>query len=532
MSLVSSARAVTRPRVVARGLFALALLAGEPAEAAPDPSAAKVARFAVAVGFNGADAAASSRERLHYADDDAARYHLQASELNGARSWLLTTFDDDSARLYPELTEIARAPTRDGLAAVLGEIAWAVREARRAGARAELTFYFAGHGDVGADGTGYLVFADGPFTRADLLRHVIAGSPADINHVILDACASYLMVPRGERSTRAVPLTAELLANARAGDEVDEVALAKTGFFVATSSAAEVHESPALGGGVFSYLLRSALLGGADVNGDGRIEYVEAEAFVAAASSEMSDERTKLRTFVRAPPQRPHTLMSDLRAAPLARFLVLDDGRQAHVKVMDALGRPYAEVHREGAQRTYVALMGHPFFLVQRGVEEAVLIPRGPGAYSLSALAFGAGHRVRGDKGPLGALWRRPFGNSFMVGFLAQAETPPPLKRQPFTVDYAAAGAPPARFPWLIAAGVSAAVGAALAAAAFFALAGNSVSYAVLQARFQTTGRLDPALSLRTDAFMTAAALSGAAALVALGSAAGLATVHVISEDE
>src|SRR2546423_1218458 len=140
-------------------MLALALLA----LASLDPSSAP-ARYVVIVGYNGG--APDPHPALRYGDDDAARLFMMLAP-SSERAFLLATFDPESAKLYPELTSVAREPTREQLAQVMGEVSWLERAQKKAGRATELVFAFAGHGDVNDAGEGFIVMADGPFTRTD-----------------------------------------------------------------------------------------------------------------------------------------------------------------------------------------------------------------------------------------------------------------------------------------------------------------------------------------------------------------------------
>ena len=496
-------------------------------------SAPPPARFVVVLGYNGA--AGDERPQLRYADDDAARFFLQTFP-GAERAWLLTTFDTESARAFGALAEQATAPTSQQLARVLGEASWLIRKARQQGRGTELVFYFAGHGDVSPGGEGYVVLADGGFTRSDLDAQVVQASPADVNHVLLDACASYFMVSRGDGATsERVPLTPDLLdvLKSPAGPATrDPGAWSRTGVLVSTSSAAEVHESAEVGGGVFSYLLRSALAGGADSNGDGVVEYSEAAAFVAAAGAALDDPRARLRIHARAPVQRPHTALVDLRDSGAEHFLVVDAHRPVHLRILDARGVPWVELHRDGTEPVLLALVGNPFFIVQREGQEAVLVPRRAGAYALSSLAFADGPAPRGPRtGSFAGLFLVEYGGSFLQGYLARADAVPPLSRPPFEVGFAPAGAPPFRVPWWpLASGAFASAGV-LAAIAGGCAVGNALAFSELEKRFHATGTLDPALSLQADSFLTGAAVLSVGALAALAAGGGLSVVALTEED-
>lgn len=509
-------------------LVGLALGVAAPAGAAgTEPPA----RFAVVLGYNGG--APDPRAPLAFADDDAARFFLQV--LPGVeRAFLLTTFDKQSARLFGELTETAQPPTRRELSRVLGEVSWLVREARERGRETELVFYFAGHGDVSDGGEGFVVLADGPFTRTELQRQVVEASPADTNHVLLDACASYFMVARGDESGQ-VPLSPDLLdvlSGERREQGTDASAWSRTGTLVSTSSAAEVHESAELGGGVFSYLLRSALAGAADADADGRVEYAEAAGFISSASGSLKDPRARLSVHAEAPAQRPHTPLADLSASGADRFLVVDGQAPVHLRILDAAGVPYAELHKDQGPRALIALVGNPFYVVQRGEEEAVLVPRAAGAYALSSLRFQPAARPRGSgAGPFEALFQEPFGAAYLRGFLSSSGLVPPRTRGTLPIAWATGGEPPFRFPFLET-GAAAFVGAGVLAGGAALCAGMSLAgFATLEERFGKTGEIDPGVAFEVEAWRAGANAAAVGAVVLGLTGAALVGGELLSEE-
>jgi hypothetical protein len=478
-------------------LFAVMAIAA----ATPLPVAEAPARVVVIVGSNGGRS--KERPTLSFADDDAARLFLQLAP-GAQRAWLLTTFDKESARAFPELTDIARPPTKEALAGALGEAFWALRQEKARGRATELVFAFAGHGDVTDGGQGYVVFEDGPFTRSDLAQQVLSPSPADLNHVVVDACSSYFFVKARGGKSKGVPLTPDLLDALK--DPMGNDFSKRTGVLVSTSQAVEVHESRALSSGVFSYLLRSALSGGGDVNGDGRVEYGEAAAFVASASAGLDDPRARLSVFAEAPLQRPHSALSDLTTGADTAFLAVDE--PGRVRVLDARGQPWAEVNVAGP--VYIALAGQPFFMVQRdssgAVEEAVLVPRSGGAFALSSLDFVEAPAARGEAGPFAQLFSTPLDDGFARGFWASSGALPPAPGSVrFTPAWAVGREPPPRVNVGVVGGVV--VGSAVLAGvgAGAAVVMNQVAFNDLEQTFRSTGQLDPERSLAVDGWRNSA---------------------------
>lgn len=461
------------------------------------------------IGHNGAGDDAK-RTPLVYADDDAARLYLQLLP-SLSRGWLLTTLDDASARAFPDLTSTAREPSRRELARVLGELAWEVRENERRGQKSELMFYFAGHGDVGPGGEGFLIFSDGAFTRSDLETQVVGGAGAALQHIVIDACASYFMVARGGTESGERRLTPQML-DALSGKST---ASARTGVLVSTSGAAEVHESNAIGGGVFSYLLRSALAGAADSDGDGRVEYAEAAAFIESASSQVVDPRARLAVHAAAPAQDPHATLADMRTSGAKHFLHVDTPRARHVRVLDAHGVPLVEAHRRGSAPIVLALVGNPFYIVQVDDEEAVLVPRSAGAYALSALRFAPGERRRARGHEVAAaLFSTPFEAAFVAGYAARTGLVPPRAGDPLQVAWAPGHEPATRFPFVVVGGATLALSGLLAVAAVTATVANAFAFAELSTTFERTRAIDPEKAIEVEAWRTTAAATTVGAVV------------------
>ncbi|MBX7117182.1 MAG: caspase family protein, partial [Myxococcaceae bacterium] len=215
--------------------------------------------FAIVVGNN--QSPVLGRRSLQYADDDAVKYaEVFRASLAPENLRLLTTADDDTARLFPETLTRAVKPTREVLKQSFQEMVTAIRQGKQAGHHTRAWFIFAGHGDVDR-GRGFIELADGAFTGDDLVA-ALKEVDADEMHVILDSCNSYFVLAPRKPGGRhfATPADAALELSQR---------LPKVGVLLSTSAEAEVYEWSAFQSGIFSHAVRSALTGAADVNGDG-----------------------------------------------------------------------------------------------------------------------------------------------------------------------------------------------------------------------------------------------------------------------
>lgn len=266
------------------------------AAAAPTPAPPAPASFVVVVANNAPSPGAQDLKPLAFADDDGARY-FELFELMAEKTLLLSVLDAETQKLHPTAAGASRPPTLSRVFESLSEVFSEIRLAKAEGRPTQLFFVFVGHGSVSSAGEGVMHLLDGQLSRSDLFQKVIAPSPADYNHIIVDACNAFLFVGgRGEsQDTRIDRAVDSYLARERTARYPN------TGFILSTSGAEEVHEWSGFRAGVFSHEVRSALLGGADVSGDGVVTYEELRAFLQAANGKVKDPRAKLRPWVSAP---------------------------------------------------------------------------------------------------------------------------------------------------------------------------------------------------------------------------------------
>jgi hypothetical protein len=243
--------------------------------------------YALILGYNKSSDA--QLNDLRYADDDAVKNAALMQE-NGARVWLHTELDPDSGRLYPDVKP--RVPTRDAFVQSLAQVKRLMSEDRRAGRTPLLYVFLSGHGDV-RQNEGFLYLKDSRLGRNDLLE-LLSDTPAAAQHLIIDACKSYFMVfrrgPGGKRQTLSGGL-----------EWKHESMLDRTGLFLSTSSDALSHEWETYQAGIFSHQLRSALRGAADLNGDRRVSYKEAAAFIWNADRGIPNAKYRNQFFVYQP---------------------------------------------------------------------------------------------------------------------------------------------------------------------------------------------------------------------------------------
>lgn len=361
-------------------LFLTLVLAAPTAESASvAPAVGHQAIFALIVGVN--TSVDPDLAPLHYADDDAAQYQA-LFRLVGARTYLMTTLDENTRRLHPQAAAEAVAPTGAELDRTIAQVAKDVQRARDQGIDTVFYFVFAGHGNV-RDGEGYLSLADDRLTGQGLERRVVAPVPANVVHLIVDACySSYLVYGRGpggeRRPVKGFSDSPALLADPRVG------------LLLSTSSARESHEWEGFQGGVFSHEVRSGLMGAADLDGDGRVSYREIGAFVERANAAIPNERFRPDVLAR-PPARGGDLL-DLRAA-LDRRLEIDRSAGDHYVLEDLLGVRWLDFHSPKDQPLKLLRpAGGTLYLRDEDSHEEVVVPPAPEVVALSGLVSQPSH--------------------------------------------------------------------------------------------------------------------------------------------
>ncbi len=385
------------------------------------------ARFALVIGSN--ETRSKEQKPLRFADDDAARIAELWLEL-GAEVELLTVFDQASQARFPELVKHAEQPTQAELDAAWARLSSKMEAAKQGGREVELLIYYAGHGDVGPDGQGFLTLANGDaLTRSDLFGKLLGASAADHNHVIVDACRSeQFVLSRGEWKSDRGP--ADYGESIR--DYLDDNHLGahpNTGVVLAHSADQQTHEWERWEGGIFTHQLLSGLRGGADINGDGRIEYSELGAFVSAANSGVGDPRARLEVAVRPPrgderaPLLVHERVTD------QRVLLLVGADAGRYSLEDARGVRLADLNHASGQPAYLRLPSGPLFLYRHDsrdgsrVGEARIDSADAGVIALGRLEF---HEPESDaRGPLDdalrtGLFKVAYGPGYYAGYTDQ----------------------------------------------------------------------------------------------------------------
>jgi hypothetical protein len=314
--------------------IALALIATNAPAGAQERSDAPVVLALIVTNNHSAEL---GRPELQYADDDGAKYYelfrMVAAE---ADVELLTDFDRDSARLFPGAVAVAHEPTRTNVAAAAERLATRARQAASTGRPVAFYFVFAGHGDVDR-GRGFLEARDGRITSGDL-ESMLKGFPATRAHVILDSCNSFFVLNPRRSGGRRLAVTED--AARSLSDRLPNV-----GVLLSTSAEAEVFEWSELQSGIFSHAVRSGLVGGADVDGDGRVTYGEIRAFIDVSTASVDNPLYRPKVFARGPNGHDDEPLFDLATARALRLEL--EGREQRVTVRDARELAWADLHKE-----------------------------------------------------------------------------------------------------------------------------------------------------------------------------------------
>jgi hypothetical protein len=306
--------------------------------------AAEPARILLAIGQN---VGSASDEPLRYAERDAERF-----------ADVFTALGEVAA----ERAYVVKAATSERVRSVIAEIRGRAFELHDV----ILLVYVSSH----ADSAGFRL-ADGhlPFTE---LRALLGSVPARLRVVVTDACTSGAMIrARGGKSIKPFPLDLE------EGQHIEgEVYITSTG------PNEPAQEWEALGGGLFTHHLLSALRGAADRDSDGRVSLFEAHSYVYEQTVSAS---LKARAGLQHPSHdidlhgKGDVVLT--RTTTLGSGLLFADGSAGRYIVTTALGGDLvAEINKSEARAVRVALPAGRY-LVRKPegafvrVGEAVVLP-------------------------------------------------------------------------------------------------------------------------------------------------------------
>ncbi len=413
-------------------LFAVAVLA----LASPASAATRV--HALVVGNNGVfpggdDERSPALVPLAYADDDAAAISALLGEIT-ATLHLLTVMDAATQALYPKLVPAARPPSLAGVEQAVAAIAAEIERDRARGDQSVVWLFFSGHGSASYRGEPALALSDGAMSREYLYQHVLSRLPATYVHLLVDACHAESIVRPRDSNAEVVSVSPEaanalLVRSTLAG-------FPNVGAILVSSRNAQAHEWDAIGHGVFTHELLSALRGAADVNGDRLIEYSEVSAFMSAANRGIADVRARVTIALRAPLLNRRAPLLDLSAYSPAKvsWLVGVSGRRGIIQILDEFGRRLLTLHNAldhsaslllpPNRALYVVAQGHEAQFSARPGQvtrfaDLEFVPSQSRSRGLSATALERG------------LFAIPFGRGYYEGFVDNVPdlVPVPLAR-------------------------------------------------------------------------------------------------------
>lgn len=364
---------------------------------------------------------------LRYADDDGARY-FELFRLTSDRVALFSVFDDETARLFPAAAQAARAPEAGAIFDTLDRWNREMAAESRAGRETELVFIYAGHGEVDATGEGYVSLLSSKLRRSDLYQKILAPSKASFVHLIIDACKSYFLVNRRGGAWKDDSAAESHDGEIRAFlNREDLSAYPRAGVILATSGDQSTHEWTRFQGGILSHELRSALTGSADINGDGRVEYSEMHAFIAAANARLQHPEARLNVFVQPPQANRHQPLMDLRQANRGRLLRFDAELTGRFYLEDDRGVRYADLNKAAGIRFDMAVDRDRAYFVHRDEQEAHVSP-GTARLAVARLSFRpSSMAARGslDQTFRRDLYRVAYSRGFYEGFCTRTGLPP-----------------------------------------------------------------------------------------------------------
>lgn len=364
----------------------------------------------------------STLPTLRFADDDAAAFYDLLKEV-AEDVHLLTIMDRDTQTLYPRVASLARAPSVKEVRAAVAGIAVQLERDRRDGYPSVLFIFFSGHGSIAEAMSPALALLDGGITQQFLYDEILEHLPADVVHLLVDACHAEAVVRPREAGTTLVPV-----APTDAQALLVRSTLARfphAGAIVAASSNAPAHEWDALRHGVFTHELLSGMRGAADVNHDGRIEYSELYAFLGAANRKVSDPRARLAIVARPPDADRRSVLWDLNRLGNQGVIRLNGvpGGAGLVRIEDASGRLLASSHGEPGFAVDLSLPARETLYVRAATREARLEAVPGTTLTFDRLAFSQpGERARGslEDALERGLFASTYGPAYYNGFIDQ----------------------------------------------------------------------------------------------------------------
>ncbi len=326
-------------------------------------SAETVVRRALVIAHNGSDD--PSLPSLRFADDDGVLW-AETLQRMGVETTLLVAPDEATLTTARPVLAGARPPTLDEVKREVARLRAANLVDQEQGRQTDVLLVYVGHGNTDEAGRAYFTLAGGRLDKASLYADVVDPLGADYVHVIVDACrASGVVGSRGGQTDAAV------LAELRSMLAREQLATRPTvGAVFAESDDGETHEWSRIRAGVFSHVARSGLMGAADINGDGKVEYSELGAFVTASLQGVKGLPAQLVLHAFAPTREPRRPL--VGPAPKGPSLPLPAGLEhSRISIEDADGRRLADVRRSEEQYVLLRLPERDVYWIRTPTQEA-----------------------------------------------------------------------------------------------------------------------------------------------------------------
>ena len=390
---------------------------------ASSPGHAATALFSLAIGYNGlpTDARASGVGALSFADDDALAVHELARTV-ARRSVVLTIPDRATQARYPSSSE-ARPPSVAELRRALFELGADIERSRRAGDEVAVWFFYSGHGWLDDDGRANLTLADGALSQKMLYDEVLPALPGRTVHLMIDACHAEALIRLRDVTAETVEVSASEVASASLRGRLAH--LPNVGVMMASASNTQAHEWDDYQTGVFTHELLSGLRGGADVNGDGRVEYSEIAAFLAAANREVTDPRARLTTLVVAPKLYPRAAIMDTRGARNVARLQGRAHQLGRFQIDDKRGNRLLDLRAESGYVVDVVVPAGESVLLSNVDGEAMIVTSADHTTNIEDLSLEKGYlrpRSAVVESMRRGLFAAEFGPSYYEGFVDSSD--------------------------------------------------------------------------------------------------------------
>ncbi|HET6584163.1 MAG TPA: caspase family protein [Nannocystaceae bacterium] len=394
------------------------------------PAQAAERTYAVVVGNRVPPGSYEGLRTLRYADDDAIR-HAQLFERVAGDTRLLTVMDRDTRARHPDVV-VDGPPNLVSLRKMVADLAKQAKAAQTAGDRVTFVLVFSGHGAVRADGESFLAMLDGELTREVMFDEIIAHFPADVVHVVIDAChAGGVVGVRGDDDEfgEEIDATSRPVSSADAERWLHARTLARfphVGVLAAASAGEKAHEWSEIEAGVFSHEVLSALWGAGDINGDLRIEYSEVQAFVASANRAVDDPRAVPKIVAHPPDAFPHAAIVDLADIRDSAWVSGDASGLGRFHIELGNGRRHLDANLASTSAR-VAVPSAAVVFLRTDDREARIDASGGGTVTFEQLALRSlDSEARGSTAEAyrRGLFREPFTVDYYRGYIDSIDSP------------------------------------------------------------------------------------------------------------